>query len=87
VSGFGSDGVIDLFKEIDPNADLTGTIGNSSPPVVSGDTVIVGPAHAQDSRPRSMRGTKGDVMAFDADGAETVEFHTIAWGEPGHETG
>jgi quinoprotein glucose dehydrogenase len=87
-AGFGDAGVVDLFTEIDPQADLTGTIGNSSPPVVIGDTVIVGPAHAQGAQPPSMRNTKGDVMAFDVrTGRKRWQFHTIARrGEPGAET-
>ncbi|OFW02172.1 MAG: hypothetical protein A3I61_06745 [Acidobacteria bacterium RIFCSPLOWO2_02_FULL_68_18] len=87
-AGFGQEGVVDLFEEIDPAVDLTGTVGNSSPPVVVGDTVIVGPAHAQGARPPSMRNTKGDVMAFDVrTGKKRWQFHTIARaGEPGHET-
>ncbi|MBI4484619.1 MAG: pyrroloquinoline quinone-dependent dehydrogenase [Acidobacteria bacterium] len=87
-AGFGEAGVVDLFTEIDPGADPTGTIGNSSPPVVIGETVIVGPAHAQGARPSSMRNTKGDVMAFDVrTGRKRWQFHTIARpGEPGYET-
>ncbi len=87
-SGFGQDGVVDLFTEIDPSADLTGTIGNSSPPVVSGDTIIIGPAQAQGARPLSMKNTKGDVMAFDVrTGKKRWQFHTIARrGEPGYDT-
>lgn len=88
VAGFGRDGVVDLFKEIDPHADLTGTIGNTSPPVVAGDIVIVGPAHAQGARLASMKNTKGDVMAFDVrTGRKLWQFHTIARrGEEGYET-
>ena len=86
--GFGRGGVVDLFQAIDPAADLTGTIGNTSPPVVVGDVVIVGPAHAQGARPPSMRNTKGDVMAFDVrTGEKRWQFHTIARrGEPGYES-
>ena len=88
VPGFGRDGVVDLFAEIDPTIDLTGTIGNTSPPVVVGDVVIVGPAHAQGARPPSMRNTKGDVMAFDVrTGRKRWQFHTIARrGEAGYES-
>ena len=88
VAGFGRGGVVDLFAEIDPTLDLTGTIGNTSPPVVVGDVVIVGPAHAQGARPPSMRNTKGDVMAFDVrTGRKRWQFHTIARrGEPGYES-
>ena len=88
VSGFGQEGVVDLFKELDPTADLTGTIGNSSPPVISGDTVIVGPALAQSARPMSYRNTKGNILAFDArTGSKRWDFRTIPRkGEQGYET-
>ena len=44
--GFGRNGVVDLFKELDLDykGDPTGQIGNSSPPVISHDIVVVGPA-------------------------------------------
>jgi len=46
VSSFGKDGIVDLFKELDLDykGDPMGKIGNSSPVVISHDTVIVGPA-------------------------------------------
>ena len=88
VSGFGLNGVVDLFKELDPTAELTGTIGNSSPPVISGDTIIVGPALAQGARPLSPRNTKGNIMAFDArTGRKRWDVRTIPrQGEPGYDT-
>jgi quinoprotein glucose dehydrogenase len=88
ILGFGREGVVDLFKELDPTADLTGTIGNSSPPVISGDTVIVGPALAQSARPMSYRNTKGNILAFDArTGSKRWDFRTIPRkGEQGYET-
>ena len=88
IAGFGAGGVVDLFKALDPTADLTGTIGNSSPPVISGDTVIVGPALAQGARPLSPRNTKGTIMAFDArTGKKRWDVRTIPrQGEQGYDT-
>jgi quinoprotein glucose dehydrogenase len=78
VPTFGEAGVIDLFKELGVQGDLTGTIGNSSPPVVSRGIVMVGPALVEGARPRSMKNTKADVMAFDArTGRKVWTFHTI----------
>lgn len=88
VRGFGRKGAVDLFEALGVEFDPTGTIGNSSPPAVVGDVVIVGPAFVEMSRPRSMRQTKGDVMAFDArTGRKLWTFHTIPRpGEFGYET-
>ena len=46
IPGFGTNGIVDLFKqaEVDPSVDLTGQIGNSSPPVIVNEVVVVGPA-------------------------------------------
>ena len=46
VQGFGQAGVVDLFKQLDLDVPLdpTGRIGNSSPPVISNDVIVVGPA-------------------------------------------
>jgi quinoprotein glucose dehydrogenase len=88
VPGFGREGIVDLFKELGVNFDPLGTIGNTSPPVVSHDTVIVGPALPAGRAPRSYRNTKGDIMAFDArTGKKLWSFHTIPRaGEFGSET-
>ena len=89
VESFGTKGTVDLMKGlgVEVNAD-GGTIGNSSPPVVTGDIIIVGPAHEQGGRPRSKRNTPGFVRAFDArTGKQLWRFHTIPRpGEPGAET-
>lgn len=78
VQAFGQEGIVDLFKEMDPAPDPTGVIGNSSPPVVCRDVVIVGPAFAEMSRPKSKRMVKGDIMAFDVrTGKRRWIFHTI----------
>ncbi len=88
VSGFGRKGIVDLFEALAVEFDPTGAIGNSSPPLVVGDVVIVGPAFTEMSRPRSMRQVKGDVMAFDVrSGRKIWTFQTIPRpGEFGYET-
>ena len=78
VPGFGREGVVDLFKELGINFDPTGTIGNTSPPVVSHDVVIVGPALPNGRVPKSKKFTKGDVMAFDVrTGKKLWSFNTV----------
>lgn len=82
VAGFGQNGIVDLYEELGITLDPSGKtvpIGNSSPPVVCRDVVIVGPAFAEQSRPTSPRQTPGDVMAFDVrTGKKRWTFHTIA---------
>ena len=91
VQEFGENGIVDLFTQLDLDydymPDLTGTIGNSSPPVVARDTVMVGPALRPGSRV-NRENTKGDVLAFDVrTGRKKWVFHTIPRpGEPGYET-
>ena len=89
VSRFGKDGIVDLFKELDLDykGDPTGKIGNSSPVVISHDTIVVGPALQPGSRANKTN-VKGDVMAFDVrTGKKKWVFHTIPRkGEPGYET-
>ena len=88
VSGFGQNGVVDLFEELGFDFDPIGTIGNSSPPIVSHDVVVVGPALVPGGRPPSKRNTKADVMAFDVRTGEKVwVFHTVPRpGEFGYDT-
>jgi quinoprotein glucose dehydrogenase len=89
VAGFGKDGIVDLFNELDYDYKGTpiGKIGNSSPVVVSHDTVIIGPALTPGGRVNKTN-VKGDVMAFDVrTGKKKWVFHTIPRkGEPGSET-
>ena len=88
IQSFGTGGIVDLFKELGVDFDPTGTIGNSSPPVVCRDVVVVGPALAEMSRPKSKRMTKADIMAFDVKtGKKRWSFHTVPRrGEEGAET-
>lgn len=89
VEDFGDDGIVDLFKEVDDKrfADLTGQIGNSSPPVIANDVIVVGPAMVVGTRVNRAN-PKADVMAFDVrTGKKKWTFHTIPRkGEPGYET-
>jgi quinoprotein glucose dehydrogenase len=87
--GFGEDGIVDLFKQVDDKRfdDLTGYLGNSSPPVIVGDTVVIGPAMLVGTRVNKAN-PKADVMAFDVrTGRKRWVFHTVPRkGEPGYET-
>lgn len=88
VASFGQNGSVDLFEALDLDfpGDLTGRIGNSSPPVVSNGVIMVGPALTP-STP-SYQNVKGDILAFDArTGKKMWVFHTIPRkGEFGYDT-
>jgi quinoprotein glucose dehydrogenase len=90
VPEFGTNGVVDLMRglRVPPGVDPVGMIGNSSPPVVANDVIVVGPAFLTGFRPPSMANVKGDIRGFDVrDGRELWRFNTIpADGEPGSET-
>ena len=88
VREFGVNGAVDLMKELNVDFDHVSRIGNSSPPMVYRDTVIVPPALEEGFVPSSMRNTPGYVMAFDArTGKQKWAFHTVPKnGEPGAET-
>lgn len=89
IPSFGNGGIVDLFKELDLDykGDPMGKIGNSSPVVISHDTIVVGPALQPGSRANKSN-VKGDVMAFDVrSGKKKWIFHTIPRkGERGYET-
>ena len=90
VRGFGQDGVVDLFKQLDLTIadDPIGKIGNSSAPVVSNDVIVIGPALTQGGTSPNKENVKGDILAFDVrTGKKLWIFHTIPRkGEPGYET-
>ena len=88
VREFGVNGAVDLMKELNVDFDHVTRIGNSSPPMVYRDTVIVPPALEEGFVPNSMRNTPGYVMAFDTrTGKQKWAFHTVPKnGEPGAET-
>ncbi|MGH7502316.1 MAG: PQQ-binding-like beta-propeller repeat protein [Longimicrobiales bacterium] len=79
VASFGQNGIVDLKLqlgvELDPE---TAAIGNSSPPLVFEDIVVVGPALEVGLRPRSRANVPGRVLALDARTGELLwRFHTI----------
>jgi glucose dehydrogenase len=84
---FGEAGRVDLFQWLRGPADNV-EIGSTSPPLVIGDVVIVGPAHGVGARPNSKAQTKGDVRGFDTRTGELLwTFHTIPErGEYGYDT-
>jgi quinoprotein glucose dehydrogenase len=88
VPGFGENGVIDLMQGVRGEVNEKSSIGNTSPAVIIGDTVIVGPAHEVAMRPPSKANLKGDVRGYDVrSGRRLWTFHTIPEpGEPGYET-
>ena len=88
VPGFGENGIVDMMPGVRGDRQEHARIGNSTPALIIGDTIIVGPAHAPGTRPPTMQNLKGDVRAYDArTGRELWSFHTIpAAGEPGYET-
>jgi quinoprotein glucose dehydrogenase len=85
---FGAGGWVDLTEGLRraKNRDLE--IGLNAPPLVVGDVIVVGAAHAIGSRPPFKRNVKGDVRGFDARTGELLwTFHTIPEpDEPGYET-
>ena len=86
--GFGENGIVDMMRQLDDKSqDPIGKIGNSSPPVVVNDVVIVGPASIPGGRVNKAN-IKLDVMGFDArTGKKVWTFHTIPRkGEFGYET-
>jgi quinoprotein glucose dehydrogenase len=88
VKSFGADGAVDLMAELHVDFDHVSRIGNSSPPMVYRNTVIVPPALEEGFTPDQMRNTPGYVMAFDArTGKQKWSFHTVPKeGEFGAET-
>jgi quinoprotein glucose dehydrogenase len=78
VPSFGVNGAVDLMKELNVDYDHVTRIGNSSPPMVYGNTVMIPPALEEGFVPDNMRNTPGYVMAFDArSGKQKWAFHTV----------
>jgi quinoprotein glucose dehydrogenase len=78
---FGEEGVVDLTKAVEKDANFNPAIGhlmNTSPPLISGNVVIV-PTSLENGRvPKSMKFPKGDIMAFDVrSGKKLWTFHTV----------
>jgi quinoprotein glucose dehydrogenase len=89
VSGFGTDGVVDLKLDNDQDMDLlTGEVGLHAAPVVAKDVIVIGAAHLPGGRPASRANQKGYVRGFDVRTGERLWiFHTIPLpGEFGFDT-
>jgi quinoprotein glucose dehydrogenase len=88
---FGRDGIVDLTREVEKDANFDPTIGhlmNTSPPMVFGNVVVI-PTSLENARiPKSMKFPKGDIMAFDVrTGRKLWSFHTVPRkGEFGEDT-
>ena len=69
IASFGKDGIVDLTKEVEKDANFNPAVGhlmNTSPPLVSGNIVVI-PTSLENGRvPKSQKYPKGDIMAFDA---------------------
>ncbi len=63
VTSFGNNGIVDMLEalDLDFEGDMLGRLGNSSPVVISHDTILVGPAMGRLTKTNA----KGDVLAFD----------------------
>ncbi len=85
---FGRGGWVDLTEGLRraENRDLD--IGLNAPPLVIGDVIVVGAAHAIGTAPPLKRNVKGDVRGFDARTGKLLwTFHTIPErDEPGYES-
>ena len=89
VPSFGRSGAVDLKLEDDQEMDpVTGDIGLHAAPIVVKDTIIIGAAHTEGSRPVSRRNDKGYVRGYDVrTGKRQWIFHTIPRpGESGYDT-
>ncbi len=89
VPNFGLDGIVDLKRDLDQEIDpVTGEVGLHAAPVVAGNTIIIGAAHAVGGAPVSRENVKGYVRGYDVrTGERKWIFHTIPQpGEYGHET-
>jgi quinoprotein glucose dehydrogenase len=88
VSGFGKDGVVDLWEGLDRAVVKPGQIGSSSPPIVVRGVVMVGAALQSGIAPRSKNNVPGYIRGYDVrTGKRLWTFRTIPQpGEFGHET-
>jgi quinoprotein glucose dehydrogenase len=88
VPSFGVDGVLDLMRDVKGLVDPVGAIGSSSPPVIVGGVIVVGPAFAPGFRPETKENSRGDVIGYDLrTGKKLWTFSTIPGpGEEGIET-
>jgi quinoprotein glucose dehydrogenase len=89
VTGFGTDGVVDLKLDNDQRMDLVnGEIGLHAAPIVARNVIVVGAAHLPGGAPKRMNNERGYVRGFDVrTGKRLWIFHTIPLlGEFGNDT-
>jgi quinoprotein glucose dehydrogenase len=77
ISGFGADGIVDLWvgldRKVEPNQ-----IGSSSPPMIVGDVAVIGGALLSGSAPRSKNNVPGYVRGYDVRSGKLLwTFHTV----------
>jgi quinoprotein glucose dehydrogenase len=78
LKGFGKNGVVDLFDDLDSTMSKEGLIGSTSPPIVVKNIVIVGGALESGLAPRSKEGVPGNIRGYDVrTGKRVWIFHTI----------
>ena len=78
ISGFGTNGIIDLTKGLNRDVVKPGQIGASSPAIVVRDTLVVGAALTSGSAPPSKNNVPGYIRGFDVrTGKLTWTFHTV----------
>ena len=77
IGGFGEDGVVDLFQELDrPQPPAEGRIGWNSPPIVVRDTIVIGAAFG--GRGMVVPPTVGHIRGYDVrTGERRWIFHTV----------
>lgn len=89
VQAFGKNGIIDLKLDNDQDIDVVrAVIGLNAPPLIAGDVIVVGAAHASTGNPLSSPSAIGYVRGFDVKtGKRLWIFHTIPRkGEFGYDT-
>jgi quinoprotein glucose dehydrogenase len=89
VTGFGTNGVVDLKLDNDQRMDLVnGEIGLHAAPIVARNVIVVGAAHLPGGAPKRMNNERGYVRGFDVrTGKRLWIFHTIPLlGEFGNDT-
>ena len=89
IATFGNNGIVDLKTQlgVELNVD-SAAIGNSSPPLVFENIVVIGPALEVGTSPPSMKNVPGRILAMDAlTGKMLWRFNTIpVTGEFGNDT-
>ena len=89
VSGFGSNGIVDLKTDFDQQIDpATAPVGLHATPLVANDVVIIGAAFDTGANPSSKTNVKGYIRGYDArTGKRLWIFHTVPRrGEFGYDT-